>query len=109
MITFAVSLQISEALINTTRSNGWLYGLILGGLTVMVSLGAFWYWQRTTQARKDAAEFDALLAEYGEIEARLQRAKLQSKGQSSRISDFEVIDETAENEPDNDSDQSENP
>ncbi len=75
----------------------------------MVSLGAFLYWQRTTQARKDAAEFDALVAEYRELEARLQQAKLQSKGQSSKISDFELIDETAETEEENESDQKENP
>lgn len=109
MITFAVPLQVSEALMNTTRSDGWLYGLILGGLVLMVSLGAFLYWQRTTQARRDAAKFDALAAEYRELEARLQQAKLQSKGQSSRISDFELIDETAKTEEENESDQKENP
>lgn len=94
---------------NTTRSNGWLYGFILGGLVLMVSLGAFLYWQRTAQARKDEAELEEIIAEVRQLEERLDHAKSQSKGQSSLISDFEVIDETAETEPDNESDQNENP
>lgn len=94
---------------NTTRSYGWLYGLILGGLFLIVSLGTFWYWKRTAQARKDEAEYEKIIAEVRQLEAWLEHAKSQSKGQSSLISDFELTDESAEAGQENESDQSKNP